>query len=302
MPTIDNLLNELDGSVNGFNKSLNVIQSNVLAEVELLIKDITVNNGTIVSDVRNLQKLNRINQLLKDVVIPPEYKERVIEFGKSFNTVTNIQEQYFTALIEDYTAPAIIQEMKNLAISETVSALTQQGLDVAVTNRISLMIQNSITTGDKYTNLVKQLGDFIKGDKDNLGAYEKHVGQITTDAINTYSANYNKAVTDDLGLEWYMYVGALVGDSRELCEELVKKKYVHKSEIPKIVDGYVNDKRVPIYQKTGLPYGMIPGTNALNFQSRRGGYRCNHQLMPILESRVPIEIRNRIKKTEKATA
>lgn len=302
MPTIDDLLNELDGSVDGFNKSLNVIQSNVLAEVELLIKDITVKDGNIVQDVQNLQKLNKINKLLKDVVIPPEYKQRVIDFGKSFNTVSKIQDEYFTAMLGEYTAPEIIAEMKNLAISDTVSALTQQGLDVAVTNRISLIIQNNINTGSKYTDMVKQLSTFIKGDKENLGAYEKHVGQITTDAINTYSANYNKAVTDDLGLEWFMYVGALVGDSRDLCEELVKQKYVHESELPKIVQGYVNNIRVPIYQKTGLPYGMIPGTNATNFQSRRGGFRCNHQLMPILEARVPKEIRDRIKKTEKATA
>lgn len=302
MGSIDDLLKELDGSVSGFNSSLNTIQSDVLAEVELLIKDLTISGGNLVQDVANLQKLNKIKQALDRVVLPPEYTKRVIDFGKAFNTVSDIQASYFTSLLETYTAPAVLGEVKNLAISETVSALTQQGLDVAVTNRISLLIQNSINSGDKYTNLTKQLSTFIKGDAQNLGAYEKHAGQITTDAINTYAANYNKIVSDDLGLEWSMWVGALVGDSRELCEELVKKKYIHKSEIPEIINGYVNGLRVPIYSKTGLPQGMIPGTNAQNFQTRRGGYRCNHILMPILESRVPIEIRNRIKKTEKATA
>lgn len=302
MASIDDLLKELDDSVIGFNKSLNIIQSGVLAQVELLIKDIKVSNGTIVQDVENLKKLNELKQILNKVVIPKEYKQRVIEFGKSFNTVTKIQNEYFTSLLGEYTAPAIINEVKNLVISETTAALTQQGLNVAVTDKIGLLIQNSITTGDKYTNLVKELRLFVIGDKERLGAYEKLAAQITTDAINTYAANYNKLVSEDLGLEWFIYAGALVTDSREICVKLVHKKYIHISEFPEIIKGVVDGEKVPIYKKTGLPYGMIEGTNVENLQSRRGGRRCNHQYMPILTSRVPVEIRNRIKKTAKATA
>lgn len=299
MASIDDLLNELNNAVDDFNKSLRIIQSNVLAEVELLIKELTINNGNIVQDVANLKRLNEIYKKLKDVTIPPEYKQRVVAFGRSFNTVTNIQNEYFTALLGEYTAPAIIAEIKNLAISETVAALTEQGINSAITNNIGSLIKESIETGGKYTDLTKQLAQFINGDKDNIGAYEKYVNQITIDAINTYSANYNKAVTDDLGLEWFMYVGALVGDSREFCQRLVGKRYVHKSELPEIIKGNIDGVQVPIYARTGLPQGMIAGTNENNFQTRRGGYRCNHQLMPITDSRVPEEIRKRIKIKDK---
>lgn len=294
--SIDALLQELDSSVAGFSSSLDSIQSDVLAEVELLIKELNISGGNLVQDVANLQKLNKIKAALNQVVVPKEYTAQVIEFGKAFNTVEKIQSSYFDALVADYTAPVVLGEVKNLAITETVGALTQQGLDVAITNKIGLLIQNSINSGDKYTSLTKQLSTFIKGNSETPGAYQKHVKQITTDSINTYAASYNKIVSDDLGLEWFMWVGALVNDSRELCVELVAKKYIHKSEIPDILNGYINGKRIPIYVKTGLPSGMIPGTNKDNFQTRRGGYQCNHLPMPVLESRVPIEIRNRIKK------
>jgi hypothetical protein len=103
-------------------------------------------------------------------------------------------------------------------------------------------------------------------------------------------------------MDWYTYVGALVGASRDLCEHLVSKKFIHKSEIPGIVKGKIDGVQIPTNKKTGLPYGMVPGTTANNFQIRRGGYKCNHLLMVTAEERVPIEIRKKFDKKVLATA
>jgi hypothetical protein len=294
---INKLLKELNDSVENFNSSLNVIQADVLAEVEVLIKDIYLSGNNITQSVSNLKKIPKIYDRIEKVVISPEYKARVIEFGKAFGTVENLLDNYFYELIEEYSAPKVLEEIKKLAIQETVNSLTEAGIRANVSDKIGSILKDNIESGAKYTDMVKELKTFIVGDSETVGAMESYAGTITTDAINEYAATYNKIITDDLDMDWYVYVGALVGQSRELCEKLVAKKFIHKSELPQIVKGNIDGVQIPVSKKTGLPYGMKAGTTANNFQIKRGGWKCNHLLMPTSEERVPIEIRKKFDKT-----
>jgi hypothetical protein len=124
----------------------------------------------------------------------------------------------------------------------------------------------------------------------------RHAKMITTDSLNQYAANYTKIVTEDLGLEYFVWAGALVENSRDLCKELVHKKFIHKSEIPDILSGKIGGKKIPTNPKTGLPYGMIPGTDEDNFMVNRGGYQCNHLPAPVSKFRVPKDIREKFEK------
>jgi hypothetical protein len=298
----EELLKMLNDSVNNFNSSLSVIQSDILAEVELLIKDIKVSNGKIVQDITNLKKINKLKEVISKAVISPEYEQRVIDFGKAFSSVEEIQASYFSSLVTNYTAPKVLEEIKKIAIEDTVAGLTEAGLQANVSDKIADLLRLNIESGAKYTDMVKELKLFIEGDKETLGAMEKYAGQITTDAINQYSATYNMIVTDDLGMEWSTSVGALVEGSRDLCEKLVHKKYIHKSELPQIIKGKIDGVQIPISTKTGLPYGMIAGTNTNNFRVRRGGHRCNHLYLGVPDERVPESIRVKFDKQIKATA
>jgi hypothetical protein len=98
-----------------------------------------------------------------------------------------------------------------------------------------------------------------------------------------------------LNVEWYVYRGTNLTTTREFCELLTKKEYVHKSEIPELLKGHIDGHQCRIYDKTGLPYGMKEGTNADNFIVNRGGWNCGHQLIPVRTEAVPEAIRNRVK-------
>jgi hypothetical protein len=144
--------------------------------------------------------------------------------------------------------------------------------------------------------MMGQMRDFLLTNETGAGALEKYTKQITTDALNQYAAQYTNAVTNDLGLEWFMYTGSIIDTSRPLCKALIKKKYIHKSELPDIILGKFkefDEEGGKINPKTKLPEGMIPGTNASNFHIYRGGYQCGHQLIPIDASSVPEHIRLR---------
>ncbi len=49
-----------------------------------------------------------------------------------------------------------------------------------------------------------------------------------------------------------------------------------------------------IYKKTGLPYGLMDGTNAENFFIRAGGWNCRHSIQPVAERQVPRQIRDEV--------
>ncbi len=112
----------------------------------------------------------------------------------------------------------------------------------------------------------------------------KNVKQIATDSLNQYSANYIKTVSDDLGLKWYKYQGGRKTSSRCFCLERVDK-YFHVSE----VEHWGETPSLWNSCKTKLHKGggMIAGTNKTTIFTYRGGWQCNHQIMPVSEKIVP---------------
>jgi hypothetical protein len=104
-------------------------------------------------------------------------------------------------------------------------------------------------------------------------------------------------VVADLGLVWFKYVGGLIETTREICQLLIEAKkecmpYIHISQFDEILRGEVCGHQAEIYDKTGLPHGMIEGTNVGNLQTRAGGYRCRHQFVPVSSSIVPQYLRD----------
>ena len=133
------------------------------------------------------------------------------------------------------------------------------------------------------------------------GALSKYANTYATTAISQYAGENNKILTYDLGLEWFEYVGSNIETTREFCDHLTEKRYIHKSEIKTILKGEIDGYQCEIYEKTGLPKGMIEGTNEQNFQVNCGGWNCRHQLVPVAKEAVPLDIRAKFEEQETST-
>ncbi len=83
-------------------------------------------------------------------------------------------------------------------------------------------------------------------------------------------------VAQDLGLEWYRYIGGVIRTSRDFCVER-DGGYYHKSEVEEWADEDWD--------------GKIPETDASTIFSYCGGYNCRHDLIPVHESSVPDEFK-----------
>lgn len=295
--TIQKLLDTLDKAVADFNKSIPGIQKQIAAEIDLLVKDLDITGDTIKSNVKNLRRIAAFKDKIQSIIQNSDYPDKVNDFVKAFEQVAVLQNQYFTKLTGDFTPMKILDEIKMQSIDSAIESLTEAGLNANLINPIHDILLKNVTTGGSYSELSNQLRDFIVTNENGDGRLERYTKQITTDSLNQYSRQYSNLVANDLGLDWFMYDGSIIKTSRAFCEACVKKKYIHRSEFPKLLKGdfpEFKEEKGTIYEKTGLPDGMIAGTNTANFPVYAGGYNCNHQLIPVSDVVVPNNVKSKI--------
>lgn len=290
---IQKLITTIDDSITSFNGAIPGIQQQIFDDINLLIKDLDItSDGKIKNNIANLKIIGRIRGKLEDIILSPEYMKKVEEFVKTFNEVADLQNQYFRSIEAKFKPTKLLDEISKQAIGWTVDGLTASGIGANVTDEIEGILRANITAGGSYKDLSSQLRNSILSKKAGQGLLERYVKQVTTDSIMQYNRQYSHAISEDIGLQWYMYTGSNINTTRAFCIACTDKKYFHKSELKPLVDGDIfSPKEVPINPKTGLWYGAIEGTNASNVLINAGGYQCGHQFQPVLSAVVPESVK-----------
>lgn len=298
--TISKILKTIESSIEAFQKGIPGIQKGMLEELLNNLKELKTNNGKVLNNVENLRLINQVKNKLDRIIKSQGYKDAVKEYAKAFDEVAGLHQQYFALFNQKFKPSKTLPIIKEMAVDQTVNGLLGQGLSVNIIDRIGNVLLTNITSGGGYAQLNEQLRNSIIGGEENEGMLERYSKTITTDAINQYSAQYHETIATDLQFSWGRYIGSNITTTREFCDLLTAKEWVHKSELPKIVEGDIDGHQCKLSKSTGLPLGMIPGTNADNFKVRRGGYNCGHQFFWVPDSAVPDEVKRRFENKEKA--
>lgn len=286
---VNEQLKLIDESVSDFVDGLPVTERAVFDNVMKLVKQLELNGDTIVSNTANVRLVAKIKAELESIVLNDKYLEKVDGFVKAFDKVSAVNRDYFATIAVNYSPEKVVEQVKKLNIETTIEDLTQQGIGAAYTDGIRDLLVTNVTSGARYEDLVGSLRDYIIGKDGEDGTMVRYAKQIATDSLNQYNGQYIKTVTDDLGLEWYMYVGSNLRTTRPFCKAMTELLYFHKSEIPDIIRGNINGKKVSLA-------GVSKDTTAQNFFTLRGGYNCGHQIYPVLTSVVPESVRARVVK------
>lgn len=307
MAEFNDLIQTINSAITQFNKKIPTVQKGVLEAVLEEVKELDLNtDDSIKNTVQNIRLINKIRQQLLKVVLTDDYKDAVKQYLQVFNRVTTIQNKIFTKAEISFTVPPVANEIKKQAVTDVVASLTEEGLGVNIGDGIAQIIKTNVVSGGSYASLKEQLRNYLVSTQENAGALERYVGLITTDAINQFTASYMNTVSGDLGYEWFSYQGKDIVTTRPFCDAMTDQPFFHISEVPRLLAGnglyYKNRKtgeyeKVPIYSRTGLPQGMYPNEDETNFFVLRGGYNCGHQVFPVHESRVPIDVKERVKET-----
>jgi hypothetical protein len=284
-------------AVEDFNEGLESSQVNAYNKLLGLVKELSLDSrGNIKKSAGNVKVLRNISKAIEDTLLTDTYKKRVGKYLKSFDAVEAQQTLYFNVIKEGFKANPMLEAIKTQSIDNTIAALTESGLNQAFTQPVKDILIQNITTGGSYSTLTEQLREFVIGNEEIDGAFLRHTKAITTDAVKSYNATYNQSVSQDLGLQFYRYVGGLKDTSREFCEER-NKKFFHIEEIRAWGRGEkCCGLSLPV-KKNGSPYwdGMKKGTNENNILINRGGWMCNHQYVAVSQGVVPEEVLKRAK-------
>lgn len=295
--TQNDIIKFIEASVKKMEKSLPSAQKDIFNSIQDELKRLDTVNGKIKTTVKNLSIVNSIKNKLNRLILNETYLSDVKDFAAAFSELTKMQNQYWQSVESTFKPRPLLKAIRVQAITDTVEALSGAGIGGAIADSINQVLRTNVTTGGSYASLTEQLRNLVL-ESETPGVLQRYVRQIATDSINQYSAQYNQIVGSDLGFEWFSYRGSDIMTTRPFCDAMTDRRYFHISSIPLLLqakneDGtplqYLKDgakTNVPIYSKTGLPGGMIPGTDGSNFQIRRGGFNCGHQVGYVSEELV----------------
>lgn len=298
MPTnYNDILRVIKKSLSKFDKSIPALQDKLFKEMLTEIKRLDTKGDKISVTVKNLSILTSIKNKLNRLILNKEYVAEIKEFAKAFNTVYSMQFDYWRGIEKKFKPKPLLKAIRNQAINDAVLSLTSQGISANVSDAIIGILRTNITAGGSYADLAEQLRQSLINTPESKGILDRYVKTVANDSIQQFNRQYTQIVSNDLGYTWFRYMNTDIETTRCFCDAMTDKNYFHISEVPGLLEGKglkCEGEPVPMYKKTGLPYGMIEGTNAENFFIRAGGWNCRHSINPVAERQVPGNIREAV--------
>jgi len=294
---IEKIIKTVESAPDKFNGNLPAVERKILDEITELLKDLKTNNGKIVSCSDNLKIVTRIQKRLEKIVFSKQYLNDVARFVSSYHKIATYHNQYFSQL-DNFKPKQYYNMVKTVAMENAIDALTETGINANVIKPLRDVLLTAVTSGQGYASLTESLRNEIIGTEESPGSLSRYARTYTTTAISMYNGQYSAAVNADIGYEWYAYRGSNIETTREFCEKMTEKEWVHVSEFEAILSGDIDGYQCEMYEKTDLPRGLMAGTTPENFIVRAGGWNCQHSLYPVPEYLVPEEVRNKMKENQ----
>ena len=311
MPSQDKILKTIKSALSRFDDKIPAMQGELYKLMLEEIKRLDTSGDTVKVTVKNLSTLNSIKNKLNRIILNPEYKGEIKEFAKSFNNVYKLQFEYWKEAEATFKPRPLLKAIKNQAITDTVQQLTTKGISANVSDAITGILRTNITAGGSYKDLAEQMRQSLTNTPESKGILDRYVKTVATDSINQFNRQYTQIVSADLGYTWFRYMNSEIDTSRPFCQAMVENNsWFHISQVPEMLQGkylgqrmkYTDNidgevKSVQLYAKTGLPSGMVAGTNPENFFTRAGGWSCGHSIQPVNERQVPVDVREKVYQT-----
>jgi len=285
VPTLAEIIKEkhdrLDAVPTAFNKRVIDSQKEIFAELLELLDKLDKSNGEIIISAKNLEIIDDILEKLQGVVNQSEYVSAVRDFAKEFDQQGKITQEYFEKAFDRTEFTKLQEAVLKAKKREAVELLVGGNLDGALYSPIRKILTNSVSSGSSLKDTIAGLRLVIEGGDSRLGTLDRYTKQIAYDAMATADRAYTNAIADEIGAEWYKYVGGIIRDTREFCESR-NGNYYHRKEV----------------EEWGLLKewdGKAKGTNDKTIFILAGGYNCQHSILPVLMSSVPPDVIERNK-------
>lgn len=259
-------------------------QPSLYQRLSLLASELTTVGGALELTTDNLVKVDEIMTALRGYMTTGEYLEIVQELDAQFVAQQANTIAYFESTFGEAPVTSFASTLYNIKRAEMLNYVIGDGLNDILYNPVRSTLIEGIASGSSYSDLLTNLRTISVGDETLDGYLLRYSRQIVSDTLATTDRQFTNIIGNELGLEWYRYVGGRMQTTRCFCNERNGKWY-HRKEIE--AWGRMEDLG-QCRTKDGWA-GMYRGTNSETIFSYVGGYNCQHSLLPVSEAAVPKE-------------
>lgn len=262
--------------------SLLDIQDTIYSKVLGKLKNLELDDvGNILQNATNRKIARDAGNAFTEVIKRSGYLNDVETYLAAIPKIDQLASSYFSAL-DDAFKPnrQFMASMQKEVISSLENQLFNAGLESQIKQPLMDVINQNINSGGQFSGFLEQIKTYITGNGNVDGKLYSYARTLTRDALFNYSRALQQAITKDLGLVWYFYLGGVMDKTRVFCLDRVDK-YFHETEVKAWASLDWQGKR--------------PDTTESSIFIYAGGYNCTHSLVPVSDVVVPKEDLDRIK-------
>lgn len=261
-------------------KAIEALQAKLEAQMESALPEVFKQLSNEVIDLiselsldpedraKNLIEIIALKRKIGDALVNnPLYQTQVQAITEGFKELANLSDDFMSTILDDYSRKqdlykAILKANVEITKDALLGAGVRTNFEVAIRE---LLKANISGVGDKR-DLRKVLTQFIQGTEAEKPFLQRYITQVTNDSVMTFNREYLNTISEDLDVEYYVYSGTIIGDSRPFCVARAGRSYTKA--------------QVKSWGKLGSWQGKIPGTNEVTIFSYCGGYNCRHTIWP----------------------
>jgi hypothetical protein len=265
---LEKIIKRLDDQVN---KSLSGFNDLTRAERELynFVSDFvaSLKTGSARQRIDSLKVIERFRIELNKKLESGIYGSKVKAFAASFTEAGSIINDYFAALSVDFkSGNSLYKALLESNVQTTLQTMLGARMHASFTEPVIKLLKDNIAGNGSISDLRRKLLTQIVSQPDAPASITRYVNQVATDSIEQFTRNYINTISEDLGLNFYLYAGTEIKTTRKFCDERTGR-YFTKLQ----VESWAN-----------LTWaGKIPETTKATIFTYCGGYNCRHRLLPV---------------------
>ena len=248
--------------------------------------------GNIRQTEDNIRRIGLITEELNKVLAGGEYKDAVQSFLSSIDEGVQLTDDIAKKIDSNFQPDNVQKQLLAISKQNAINAFFGSGLRDNVTVPFLEQLTANVAARAPLNQAVKALQGVIEGTETTDGRLLANVRTTANTAQAIADRSYSAAVNEELGIEYFQYLGGEIPTTRPFCEHR-EGAIFHRKEIEAWGDGKnsagINDIR------NGTWDGRIEGTDSRSIFTFVGGWNCRHFLVPVIKQKVPPSVQARAK-------
>ena len=248
--------------------------------------------GNIRQTEDNIRRIGLITEELNKVLAGGEYKDAVQSFLSSIDEGVQLTDEIAKKIDSNFQPDNVQKQLLAISKQNAINAFFGSGLRDNVTVPFLEQLTANVAARAPLNQAVKALQGVIEGTETTDGRLLANVRTTANTAQAIADRSYSAAVNEELGIEYFQYLGGEIPTTRPFCEHR-EGAIFHRKEIEAWGNGEnsagINDI------SNGTWAGRIEGTDSRSIFTFVGGWNCRHFLVPVIKQKVPPSVIARAK-------